>query len=130
MLLSIFTIRDAITECYSNPFYAHNKQAAVRLFDTLVNDPSTEVNKSPSDYALFELGVWDDNAGSISMLPQPLRVISGVEVKRADEEVAAADLAKLNASFKQLSNAVSQAMLSMQRPVSNDVVPAKKGWFR
>lgn len=128
MLLKVYSIRDAKTEAYSNPFYAHNRQAAVRLFETACNDPAVEISKYPDDFALFEIGVFDDAAGLILSEIQPVRVIGANELKRPDEAIHSVDMLKLSNDFNTLRQAVSNAMLAMSKPAPVQVVE-KKGWF-
>lgn len=64
MLLRAFTIFDTKTETFSQPFFAVNRGAAIRMFQDTVNDPSTMFNRHPEDYHLFEIGEFDDATAS------------------------------------------------------------------
>lgn len=68
MELSVFTVYDSKTEAYLPPFYMAAKGAAIRSFSDTCNDPSHAFNKHPSDYTLFELGIFDDQTSRFTLL--------------------------------------------------------------
>ena len=65
MRLFIYSIFDTATGAYMRPFFVQADAAAQRAFEDLVATPDHEVAKHPECYALFRLGVFDDNKGSI-----------------------------------------------------------------
>ena len=129
MFLKAYTIRDAKTEAFSNPFYAPNRPAGVRLFDGIVNDPSSTIYANPEDFALFEIGVFDDGVGLVTSELQPVHVINALDVKRDAEAYHSDDMTKLSKDIVALRNAVSNAMLQMSRPPVQEA-PVKKSWWR
>lgn len=71
MLQKVFAIRDAKTEAFMRPFFVPTNGVAIRSFSDEVNNRESELAKHPEDYALFELGVFDDSNGSFDLLEQP-----------------------------------------------------------
>ena len=80
MKLKAFSIYDTATKVFNRPFYQHTKGQAIRSFTDLVNDDQTEISKHPSDYALFLLGTFEDDTGSLFSESAPEKVITGLEV--------------------------------------------------
>jgi len=75
MKISVFSIYDTKTEAYAQPFYMQTKGAAIRAFTELANNAEHQIGKYPSDYALFELGTFDDTSGVLTSHPVPTSVI-------------------------------------------------------
>ena len=63
--MSIFTIFDKKACIHTSPFFAPNKETAVRTLFRLVNDSRSDVNLFPDDYALYCVGEFHDHDGSI-----------------------------------------------------------------
>lgn len=64
----IFSILDSKSEVYSRPMYAATTEAGKRLMHQAVNaENSNYGGLYAADYTLFEIGVWDDNAGTAEM---------------------------------------------------------------
>lgn len=61
MILKIFTVYDSKVEAYAQPFLMQSKGAALRAFSDTANDKSTQYNKHPGDFTLFEIGEYDDS---------------------------------------------------------------------
>lgn len=68
MLLKMFTVYDSKAEAYLPPFYLAASGQAVRTFADTANDPNHAFGKHPSDYTLFEIGVFDDQHASFNIL--------------------------------------------------------------
>jgi len=77
MNYGIYSVYDTKSNVYAQPFYAPNRAVALRHFNGAKEDEQSIISKYPGDFVLYELGVFDDNAGTIqiSTNPQP---ISGV----------------------------------------------------
>ena len=65
MKLKMFAIFDTASEAYMTPWFMVNRATALRAFNQLAKDSNSQVNKSPSDYVLYEIGTWDDNTGAM-----------------------------------------------------------------
>ena len=55
-----FVIFDSKAKIYNKPFYFVNTQTALRAAQDLVLDTTTEISAHPGDYAMFHIGVYDD----------------------------------------------------------------------
>lgn len=67
MVLKVFTVYDSKAEAYLQPFCAQTKNTAIRAITDSVNNPKSEFHRWPADYTLFEIGVYDDQAGAYTM---------------------------------------------------------------
>ena len=65
--LKIFTIKDTKAEAYLSPMFIKTTALAIRSFQTCANDPEHDFAKFPSDYTLFEIGIYDEEKGEIKM---------------------------------------------------------------
>lgn len=73
----VFSIYDTKAAIYSSPWLSPTKGAAIRAFSDNVNDVQSPFYRHPDDYILFQLGVFDDNTGEITMIePENLGVAS------------------------------------------------------
>ena len=79
MVLEAFSIRDQKAEAYNTPFFQKTKGEAVRSFMTAVNDKSTNLNKYPEDFDLYQIGQWDDLKGQMVPLDTPKHVGKAIE---------------------------------------------------
>lgn len=78
--LKIFAVYDKKSVAYANPFYFHQKGQAIRAFEDAVNDPQSPLSKHPEDFAIFEIGEWNDTTGVITPLPNPVPVEEALNV--------------------------------------------------
>lgn len=78
--LKIYAVYDKKSVAYNNPFYFPQKGQAIRGFEDAVNDPNSMLNKHPEDFALFEIGEWNDTTGVITPLPNPIPVEEALNV--------------------------------------------------
>lgn len=84
MIIKVFSIRDTKSEAFQRPFFDVSTGSAIRAFTQLVNSGDTEqlVALCPEDFALFEIGEFDDSTGALIPLQQPHRLANAFEVKR------------------------------------------------
>lgn len=61
----IFTVYDKKACVHKSQFFAATKEDAVRSFYRLANDSRSDVNCFPDDFALYYVGEFHDNDGSI-----------------------------------------------------------------
>ena len=59
----MYSVRDAATEIYNVPFFAKTNLAAIRQFEQLAKDESTDVHKYPDDFVLYRVGNWNEDTG-------------------------------------------------------------------
>lgn len=65
--LNVFEIYDAAMKQYSTPFFSPTKGTAIRDFTAAAEDPNTTISRSPADFTLFQIGVWDSVSGIVEM---------------------------------------------------------------
>lgn len=72
---------DCKAEFYTPPKPYNNRPCAIRDFEDLVNSGSGMVSQHPEDYSIFEIGKFDTTTAKLELLPQPVRLCTGLEVK-------------------------------------------------
>lgn len=77
MKQSIYSIYDTVAQVFNKPFTDHNNATAIRSFTA-----SVENQKHKDDYALYLLGEFDDSNGQINAIDNPVRILSGLDVKK------------------------------------------------
>lgn len=75
MIVKIFSVYDCKAGVFNNPFYLPTNGVAIRSFGQIVSDPSTEINKFPDDFILYELGEYENTVPDFRMHPSPIQVI-------------------------------------------------------
>lgn len=79
-MLNIYAIKDEKAEAYLMPFYAPNDAVAKRMFGQAVNDAETDFAKSPDDYTLHYIGIWDEIEGKVAHSAHKL-IAEGIAMK-------------------------------------------------
>lgn len=74
MLKQVYSILDTVSEIYSDTICAHNEQACLRSLTAIVNDRTTAIGMSPSDYILFHVGHFNIDTGEFTGYETPKRV--------------------------------------------------------
>lgn len=77
--LKVFTVYDSKVEAYMTPFFAPTVGAALRSWETAVNDGQSMMSKHPGDYSLFEVAEFDEKTGSFT--PHKAHVNLGLAVE-------------------------------------------------
>lgn len=73
-MLIIFSIHDSKMETFNRPFCMPAVGAAIRAFQDEVNTAGSEMNKHPEDYALFDLGTFDEDLGILNSNSTPIKI--------------------------------------------------------
>ncbi len=63
--MKFFSVFDKATGAYMRPWTALSMGQASRMFEDEVNRADSEVGRHPEDYALFEIGSFDDQKGEL-----------------------------------------------------------------
>lgn len=63
MILKAFSLLDTKTGMFNTPFFMAHTGQAIRACMDLGADLSTTVGRHPADFALCEIGTFDDQAG-------------------------------------------------------------------
>lgn len=85
-MLKIFSIKDVKADVFMHPFFTHNRATAERDFRRMIADPQTPIFHNPDDFALFEIGNWNDEVGVIVSRDVPDFVIAASSVRNLAEE--------------------------------------------
>lgn len=85
--LTQFTIFDSKAEAYLQPFFSLNRETAVREFTNAISKDGN-FGKFAEDYAMFELGTFDQATGKSEMHDTPLHVVNAVTLKGRPSAVA------------------------------------------
>jgi hypothetical protein len=71
MLLYVYSIYDKKIEVYNTPFFFSDHISAARAFGRLQLDPQSMLYAYPDDYALYQIGEFDDQTGIVSPVTPP-----------------------------------------------------------
>lgn len=85
--LKYFSIYDTKAKWYSKPFMSRNAAEAIRSFTDLVNStytPPDPVATHPEDYALFEIGQWDEIQGQLQPHKANINLVNAIQLKEAN----------------------------------------------
>lgn len=70
MIQQVYTVRDRAAQAFLTPFFMVNDQTALRAFSDAVSDPQHTFHQHPSDYALYQIGAYDDSLGILTPAPE------------------------------------------------------------
>lgn len=62
MITKLFSLYDVKSGIFSHPFHAVNDQVAIRSVVDLCREKN-QISNNPSDFALHQVGEFDDNLG-------------------------------------------------------------------
>lgn len=63
MIYKIFSVWDAKTTAYMQPFFSSTIGSGIRAFIDASQDPGTMLAKHPEDFSLQHIGEFDDATG-------------------------------------------------------------------
>jgi len=86
MEMKIYSVYDSKTEAFLQPFFMQAKGQAIRAFSELANDEKHQFGKYPEDFTLFEIGLFDDQKGSIVTHSTPVSVGLAIEFVRLEQK--------------------------------------------
>lgn len=77
--LIMFSIRDDVVGAFNRPYCMLSRGQAVRSFQDEVTRPddNNPMYKHPADYAMYQLGEFDEESGKISLFEVPELIIRG-----------------------------------------------------
>lgn len=84
MILKVFSVYDTASAAYLQPFFTPTTGLAVRSFSDAVNDTNHQFSKHVADYSLYLLGEFDDNNGTFTAQPEPVRIATARETLLKD----------------------------------------------
>lgn len=84
MKLLAFSVFDAKAEVYGTPIFFATKGLATRAFEDQCNKHDSPIAAHPGDFTLFCIGDFDVDTGTLTPLPSPTSLGTGVEYKRSE----------------------------------------------
>lgn len=89
MKLKVYSVFDSKTAHFSNPWFDHRDESAIRNFADAVNEngnPNNQWCKHPEDFSLFLIGQFDSDLGQlIPENPKNLVTASALKAVRAEQ---------------------------------------------
>lgn len=88
-ILKVYSIRDNKSEFYANPFYARSNGEAMRIFENACTASDSPLSAYPQDFALYELGTFNDETAKLTVLDTPNHLYNGIDAvrnKKVDEQ--------------------------------------------
>lgn len=67
----LYSVFDSKTKSWSAPQMMLNRGAATRSWTEACNNAELMVSKYPEDFTMFEIGVFEQDTGLISVYPAP-----------------------------------------------------------
>lgn len=86
MVLVMVAVRDSALDAFMRPFFVPTTGIAVRSFQDEVKNPDSPMSKHPEDFALFELGTFDEDTGKCQNLASPRQLVRGNDLKERVNE--------------------------------------------
>lgn len=85
MTHKVFSVYDSKAEAFTQPFFAHTRGIAQRMFRAACQDPNHDFHKFADDYTLFELGEFDDSSAEFHSHEAPISL--GLALSQLNPEV-------------------------------------------
>ena len=82
MKLFLYSVLDTTAESFATPFLVINDGLAKRSFRALCSDPMSMVAKSPADFYLYKIGVFETDNGTLDPII-PSSIYSGIDAVRS-----------------------------------------------
>lgn len=79
----VMAVHDVQAAAYGRPIFVGTVSLGARSFTDEVNrcDLNNQMFQHPDDFALYDLGTFDDSDGSFSLHASPVLVVKAVTVK-------------------------------------------------
>lgn len=83
MLYHIVAVHDQKLEAFARPVFVASEGVAMRSFADEVRRQAenNEMNRHPEDFALYALGTFNDQDGSLNPLSAPRRLMTATQAK-------------------------------------------------
>jgi len=78
----VCAVRDSASGLFGQPFFVPSTAVAVRGFSDAIakSEDNSDLVKHPEDFALFELGSFDDETGKFVNVSDPRQLVRGKDV--------------------------------------------------
>jgi len=70
----MYAIFDKKMNFYGSPFFTKHQVEMMRSLSQVVKDPNSNLSKFHKDFAVYQIGEFDDNTGKVSTEGFPLKV--------------------------------------------------------
>nr|QJB19391.1 MAG: nonstructural protein [Microvirus sp.] len=87
MKMYLYAVYDMKTRVFCIPFFAPNKEVALRSFEYSANHDDNDIGRYPSDFGLYEVGEFDDGTGQLSGHVQPEHLATALHLVKPVEEL-------------------------------------------
>jgi len=78
MLVKLYSVKDEKSHLFGQIFPAKSDSDASRMLAIAVQDKNVQIGMFPEDFALYEVGLFDDEIGSFtSITTNPPRFVCG-----------------------------------------------------
>lgn len=81
MKLVVVAVRDSAVDAFMRPFFVPSTAFAVRSLREEMKNAESPLAKTPQDFALFELGTFDEESGRMENLDSPRQVVRCQDLK-------------------------------------------------
>lgn len=83
MILQIMVAFDKKAASYLTPFFVTRGELGIRSFSSAVNGaPGSAIADHPEDFALYQLGTYNDDSGKLNPFAEPVHVVEAVKLKK------------------------------------------------
>lgn len=81
-ILKVVAVQDARSGFFMRPSFGNHLGSILRDWESVVNDPQSQMNKYPEDFALYELGEYDDISGNFKCEATPRLLSTARQVQK------------------------------------------------
>lgn len=81
MKLLAFSVFDTKTDAFARPFFCKSIGEAMRSWESISNDPQSEICKFPADFTLFQVGEFDETTGKLTPLDAAKNLGTALQAK-------------------------------------------------
>lgn len=84
----IYSLRDKKAECFLQPVFERNTQTIIRSLREVFKDENHQLTKHTSDFDLYELGMFDEVTGEITLSKDaPVFIVRLEHIKESHSEL-------------------------------------------
>jgi hypothetical protein len=84
MIKNVYSVFDAKSQSFCNPFISQNDQTALRDFSYVSNDITTEIGRHPSDFSLFRVASFCFETASVTPEATPINLALAATLVRGE----------------------------------------------
>lgn len=81
MRLVAVAVRDSAVDAFMRPFFVPTTAFAIRSFGEEMKNKESPMFAHPEDYALFEVGSFDEESGRFENVDSPRQLVRAVDLK-------------------------------------------------